>query len=85
MATALATIPAGSCPYIDGPAEVKDLKVVEDIPMGHKFALRPIDGEVIKYGEVIGVADRPIAPGEHVHVHNVKSRRGRGDLHKEGA
>jgi altronate dehydratase small subunit len=83
VATALADIPAGASPHIDGPVEAKDLKVAEDIPMGHKFALRQISGEVIKYGEIIGVADRPIDPGEHVHVHNVKSRRGRGDLRKE--
>jgi altronate dehydratase small subunit len=34
---------------------------------------------IIKYGEVIGVATREIAPGQHVHVHNLESRRGRGD------
>ncbi|MDB5799036.1 MAG: galactonate dehydratase [Paucimonas sp.] len=42
------------------------------IPFGHKVALRPIGaGEaVIKYGVTIGRAIRPIAAGEHVHVHN---------------
>ncbi|MEW5935370.1 MAG: SAF domain-containing protein, partial [Bacillota bacterium] len=30
---------------------------------------------VIKYGVAIGVAERAIAPGEHVHVHNLKSAR----------
>jgi hypothetical protein len=28
---------------------------------------------VLKYGAPIGSATAPIAPGEHVHVHNVKS------------
>lgn len=57
------------------------LKVEDDIPLGHKFALRSIapGREVVKYGEVIGVASAPIAPGEHVHVHNVEGLRGRGD------
>jgi altronate dehydratase small subunit len=52
------------------------------IPTGHKFATRPIaDGALIrKYGQVIGKASAPIAPGEHVHVHNVEGTRGRGDL-----
>jgi altronate dehydratase small subunit len=52
-----------------------------DIPFGHKFALRPIPmgGSVIKYGEIIGVASQSIAPGDHVHVHNVDGTRGRGD------
>ena len=31
-------------------------------------------GEIIvKYGMPIGVATEAIAPGEHVHVHNIKS------------
>ncbi len=38
--------------------------------------------EVRKYGEVIGLANAPISPGDHVHVHNVESQRGRGDLHR---
>jgi altronate dehydratase small subunit len=52
------------------------------IPFGHKVALRAIGrgDPVIKYGEVIGLATGPIAPGDHVHVHNVESQRGRGDL-----
>jgi altronate dehydratase small subunit len=52
-----------------------------DIPFGHKFALRDIrKGEVvIKYGEPIGVASEDIPQGAHVHVHNVESARGRGD------
>lgn len=42
------------------------------IPAGHKLATRPIErGEPIrKYGQIIGFATQPIAPGEHVHVHN---------------
>ena len=45
---------------------------------GHKYALRAIRaGEnVIKYGMPIGHATRDIAPGEHVHVHNVATNLG---------
>ena len=54
----------------------------ERIPRGHKLALRPIrSGEaVLKYGSAIGTATADIAAGAHVHIHNVASARGRGDL-----
>lgn len=57
---------------------VHDLALVEDIPRGHKFALRDIAaGErVVKYGAAIGVATQPIARGAHVHTHNLKSALG---------
>ncbi|MCC6416914.1 MAG: altronate dehydratase [Gemmataceae bacterium] len=50
-----------------------DLTVADRIGLGHKVALRPIrKGEAVcKYGQIIGFASRDIAPGEHVHVHNV--------------
>lgn len=52
--------------------------VGDDIPQGHKFALKDIAaGEpVIKYGAVIGLAREPIAKGRHVHVHNLKTALG---------
>ncbi|MEN6478037.1 MAG: UxaA family hydrolase [Anaerolineales bacterium] len=50
----------------------------EAVPFGHKVAIRPIakGAQVIKYGASIGLATRDIAPGEHVHVHNLTSVRG---------
>ena len=50
-------------------------KVVDDIEFGHKLALHGLNvGEnVVKYGEVIGVASKPISVGEWVHTHNVES------------
>jgi hypothetical protein len=47
----------------------------EEIPLGHKVALRPITvGEaVLKFGVPIGRATRTIMPGELVHVHNIRS------------
>jgi altronate hydrolase len=43
------------------------------IPPGHKVASRAIEpGQPVRrYGQVIGFASRPIAPGEHVHIHNL--------------
>jgi len=63
------------------------LKVVQDIPFGHKVATADIEkGEmVIKYGEVIARATAHIGKGEHVHIHNAESLRGRGDLTREGS
>ena len=48
-----------------------------DIPLGHKLALREINkGDTItKYGQDIGKAIDDISSGEHVHVHNVKTKR----------
>ena len=49
------------------------LTAVEALPRGHKMAVAPIkQGDpVLKYGQVIGFASTHIAPGEHVHTHNV--------------
>lgn len=43
------------------------------VARGHKIAARAVaQGEtVIRYGQIIGVATRPIAAGEHVHTHNL--------------
>ena len=43
------------------------------IPAGHKVAIRSIalSEPVYRYGNVIGFATAAIAPGEHVHVHNL--------------
>ncbi len=48
-----------------------------DIPIGHKVALKPLSAgdTVIKYGEDIGRMVGDAAPGAHVHVHNLKTKR----------
>ena len=62
--------------YMDSqaPAEVKALK---DIPLGHKIALADlkVGDTVIKYGNDIGKVVGEIKKGDHVHVHNLKTRR----------
>lgn len=46
------------------------------IPSGHKIATRAIPkGEMVrKYAQFIGLASEDIAPGDHVHTHNVAFR-----------
>ena len=54
-----------------------DTRLCEEIPFGHKYALRAITKgeEVVKYGMPIGKALPDISPGEWVHVHNCRSDR----------
>jgi len=51
----------------------EDVKVNGLIPPGHKVATRALaEGDAVKrYNQIIGFAKRPIAPGEHVHLHNL--------------
>ena len=53
------------------------LKASNDIPIGHKVALKPLKrgDTVIKYGEDIGHMTADAAAGEHVHVQNLKTNR----------
>ena len=78
VATALEPLaPGQSIDVIGGTVVVR-----EAIANGHKVALSRIAaGEsVLKYGNAIGTASVDIEAGAHVHVHNVASARGRGDL-----
>ncbi|MDI3502202.1 MAG: altronate dehydratase small subunit [Archaeoglobi archaeon] len=83
VATAIDDIKSGEVVGVKND-EVFEVQVLQEIPFGHKFALKDISkGEaIVKYGEVIGRATAEIRKGEHVHVHNVESLRGRGDLKK---
>jgi (2R)-sulfolactate sulfo-lyase subunit alpha len=53
------------------------LRSLSEIPLGHKIALRAFKtgDTVIKYGVDIGKIVAPIKRGEHVHVHNLKTKR----------
>jgi (2R)-sulfolactate sulfo-lyase subunit alpha len=53
------------------------MKALSDIPIGHKLAIRDLQSgdTVIKYGVDIGRTVAPIRTGEHLHVHNVKTKR----------
>lgn len=49
----------------------------QDIPIGHKIALKDmaVGDTVIKYGIDMGKVVAPIAVGQHAHVHNIKTKR----------
>lgn len=66
----------------DKTGKEEEIKISDNIPYGHKLALGDIaEGElIVKYGEEIGVAVADIKKGAHVHIHNLDSLRGRGDL-----
>ncbi|CAH1650678.1 MAG: UxaA family hydrolase [Chelatococcus sp.] len=53
------------------------LTAAHDVPIGHKVALKDIRAgdTILKYGEDIGKAIANIGKGEHLHVHNVKTKR----------
>ncbi|MGH7068296.1 MAG: UxaA family hydrolase [Acetobacteraceae bacterium] len=53
------------------------LRAAQDVPIGHKVALRDLrSGETaIKYGEDIGRMVADVPKGGHVHVHNLKTKR----------
>ena len=51
-----------------------ELQANEDIMRNHKVAIAEVaeNDPVLKYGERIGFASRPIRPGDWVHSHNLK-------------
>jgi altronate dehydratase small subunit len=59
-----------------------EIELKDNVPFAHKFAIRriPKGEQIIKYGYSIGTATEDIEPGQHVHIHNTESNRGRGDL-----
>jgi altronate dehydratase small subunit len=83
VATALEPLEKGRSLEVRGHV----ISVRDAVPSGHKIALARIGtGEaVVKYGSPIGRATADIEPGTHVHVHNLASTRGRGDLAADGA
>ena len=50
---------------------------ITEIPLGHKIALQDLkEGDtILKYGHDIGKVVKPIKKGDHVHVHNVKTKK----------
>ena len=54
-----------------------DLEARQDIPIGHKVALKDMapGDTVVKYGIDMGKVTAAIRKGEHAHVHNIKTKR----------
>jgi (2R)-sulfolactate sulfo-lyase subunit alpha len=54
-----------------------ELEARADVPIGHKIALKDLSAgdTAIKYGEDIGKIVNAIGKGEHVHTHNLKTKR----------
>lgn len=71
VAVALRPIAAGEELTIDG----LTLQAAQEIPQGHKIALTGFSsGDIItKYGSPIGHATAPIAAGDWIHTHNIKT------------
>ena len=57
----------------------KTIKItsINEIQLGHKIALKDLkEGDtILKYGHDIGKVVKAIKKGEHVHVHNVKTKK----------
>ncbi|MBX0296439.1 UxaA family hydrolase [Haloarcula nitratireducens] len=82
VATALRELEAGETVSVGVGDEERTVEIAEDVIFGHKIAIEDIaSGETItKYGKSIGNATEDIPAGTWVHVHNVESNYGRGDL-----
>ena len=54
-----------------------EVEALNDIPLGHKIAMQDqAEGDtVIKYGHDIGKVVASFKKGEHVHIHNLKTKR----------
>jgi altronate dehydratase small subunit len=84
VATTVEELQPGDQVRTAGGGEVHSLAAVEAIPFGFKIALEaiPQGAVIVKYGETIGKAGRPIAKGALVHIHNLEGTRARGDLER---
>ena len=62
--------------YMDSQQQI-ELKVLEEVPLGHKIALKnhAMADTVLKYGHDIGKVVAEIKTGQHVHIHNLKTKR----------
>ena len=54
-----------------------NIQSLDEIPLGHKIAMCDLkEGDtILKYGHDIGKVVKSIKKGEHVHVHNVKTKK----------
>ena len=83
VATLLDPGRAGDACELQGESSGK-VTLLQDVPFGHKVCIAATaqSAEVVKYGEIIGRASQALQVGEHTHLHNLESARGRGDVGK---
>jgi altronate dehydratase small subunit len=84
VATVLCAVDAGERVIVRTSAGDVEITALEPIALCHKIALSDVAiGEaIVKYGEIIGEATTSIRRGAWVHVHNLRSRRGRATASK---
>ena len=65
-----------SCWIMENDKSVQ-IQSINEIPLGHKIAMVDlnVDDAILKYGHDIGKVVKSIKKGEHVHVHNVKTKK----------
>ena len=65
-----------NCWIMENDKSVK-IQSKNDIQLGHKIAMVDLnEGDtILKYGHDIGKVVKKIKKGEHVHVHNVKTKK----------
>jgi (2R)-sulfolactate sulfo-lyase subunit alpha len=65
-----------SAAYLDS-GDRFEIVARDAIPLGHKIALRDLAEreDVLEYGVLIGLTRAPVAAGELVHTHNLRSAR----------
>src|SRR5450830_775155 len=70
-----------------GGTSVEGIPVKGLIPAGHKIATHAmVPGEPVRrYNQIIGFASRAIAPGEHIHTHNLDMGPNKGDFERDYA
>ena len=79
VGVATVDIPAGTSArglYMDTQESV-EVEALQEIPLGHKIAMADFsEGDtILKYGHDIGRVVAPIQKGQHVHIHNLKTKR----------
>ena len=54
-----------------------NIQSITEIPLGHKIAMKDLGpgDTILKYGHDIGKVVKDIKKGDHVHVHNVKTKK----------
>jgi altronate dehydratase small subunit len=80
VAVALKDLKEGDECFVDGTGQQKRIRILEDIPFGHKLAIRTMqkNESVLKYGEEIGKLLTAVDKGGWIHTHNLYCERGGG-------